>query len=331
MKKIINCITIGDEKGIGLELIFKIWNNYKNRTKTFFILGDYKIINENLLKYQFRFNLKKIDSPEHAEKYFNNFLPIIDLKSKNKKFVSIDSIIKSYELAKNNQISGVITLPINKEKIISINNKFIDHTNFYETIDNTSSNMIFYSKNIIISPLTTHIPINKVSSYINKRFIKNKLILLIKTLENDFKIKKPKIIVSGLNPHAGESGKIGKEEEEIIIPVIKYLKQKNFNVYGPASADSLFTKKNIDKFDCILTMYHDQALIPFKLLNFNNGVNFTSGLSFIRTSPCHGTAYDLVGTNKASESSLLNAILLANKIFLNRNYVKKISRTKFSY
>ena len=124
MKKIINCITIGDEKGIGLELIFKIWNNYKNRTKTFFILGDYKIINENLLKYQFRFNLKKIDSPEHAEKYFNNFLPIIDLKSKNKKFVSIDSIIKSYELAKNNQITGVITLPINKEKIISINNKF---------------------------------------------------------------------------------------------------------------------------------------------------------------------------------------------------------------
>ena len=172
---------------------------------------------------------------------------------------------------------------------------------------------------------------NKIKNFINKKFVEKKINIIIKSLKNDFNINFPKIVVSGLNPHSGENGRIGNEEINILIPIIKKLKKRRILIDGPVSSDSIFTDYNINKYDCIITTYHDQALIPFKILNFNDGVNFTSGLDIIRTSPCHGTAYKMVGKKIANEKSLFKAILLANKIFKNRYNDQKILKSKFSY
>lgn len=179
--------------------------------------------------------------------------------------------------------------------------------------------MIFYSKKIIVSPLTTHIPINNINKKLkNMNFILKKIEKLILTLKNDFSIKNPKIALAGLNPHAGENGIIGYEENKYIIPVINKLKKEKIFIDGPFAADSLFTKKNIKYYDCFLCCYHDQALIPFKILSKFNGINYTGSLDIVRVSPVHGTAYDIVGLNKAKTNSLLYCFKLTKKIIKNR-------------
>ena len=179
--------------------------------------------------------------------------------------------------------------------------------------------MILFHKKIIISPLTTHIKVNKISKIIsNKIYLQNQVLNLIKTLKIDFNIKNPKIVVSGLNPHAGEKGKIGREEIEIISPTIKKLRKKNLNVDGPLSADSMLINKNFKKYDCFVFIFHDQALIPFKYISQFSGVNYTGNLSIIRTSPDHGTAYNLLKSKDISNKSFLNCYKLVNKIYKNR-------------
>ena len=329
MREILNCITIGDEKGVGLELIFKIWKKNKKNTGVFFILGNYYNIFNISKKLNYNLKFKKINKSDEAKKYFYKYLPILHLVSKNKKYNSLDSLSISYKLAKNKLITGIITLPINKNKIISIKKNFIDQTKYFGELNKKESHMILYSKKIIVSPITSHIPIIKIKYYINKKFIEKRINLIINSLKNDFKIDNPKIIISGLNPHSGESGKMGVEEIKVIEPIIKKFKKRKVMIDGPVSSDSVFKNYNINKYDCIITIYHDQALIPFKILNFNNGVNFTSGLDIIRTSPCHGTAYNIAGKNIADEKSLYSAILLANKIYKNRYNDKKIFKPKF--
>ena len=329
MREILNCITIGDEKGVGLELIFKIWKKNKKNTGVFFILGNYYNISNISKKLNYNLKFKKINKSDEAKKYFYKYLPILHLVSKNKKYNSLDSLSISYKLAKNKLITGIITLPINKNKIISIKKNFIDQTKYFGKLNKKESHMILYSKKIIVSPITSHIPIIKIKYYINKKFIEKRINLIINSLKNDFKIDNPKIIISGLNPHSGESGKMGVEEIKVIEPIIKKFKKRKVMIDGPVSSDSVFKNYNINKYDCIITIYHDQALIPFKILNFNDGVNFTSGLDIIRTSPCHGTAYNIAGKNIADEKSLYSAILLANKIYKNRYNDKKIFKPKF--
>lgn len=319
MKKILNCITIGDEKGIGLELIYKIWKNHKKNTKTFFLIGNYSNIKRKLKKYNNSIKLFKINNPSEAKRYFNKYLPVINLNSNLNEKITLDALNIAYKYVKEKLITGIITLPINKNKIISINKNFIDQTDYFGRLDKKESSMILYSNKIIVFPLTTHIPINKIGKYINKSYVRKKIKKLFVSLNKDFNLNNFKIGISGLNPHAGENGKIGVEEKKILTPIIKEFKKKGFMIKGPISPDAIFLNKNLKKFDCIITMYHDQALIPFKILNYDDGVNFTSGLSFIRTSPCHGTAYDIVGKNIGNEKSLLNAIKLANLINKNRN------------
>jgi 4-hydroxythreonine-4-phosphate dehydrogenase len=177
--------------------------------------------------------------------------------------------------------------------------------------------MLFLSEKLNAGLLTIHTPISKVSKLISKERIIKSINILNSTAIRDLGIPNPKIAVLGLNPHAGENGLIGNEEEKIIKPAIKSL-QKKINVTGPFVPDAFWGNKAYKKFDMILGMYHDQVLIPFKLLNFNSGVNFTAGLNLIRTSPDHGTAYDIAGLNKANESSLLQSYEYAIKIFQNR-------------
>ena len=323
MKNILNCITIGDYDGIGIELICKIWKKHKKNTKKFFIIGNYNNINKKIKKYNIKIKTKNIIYPNETIKYFDKYLPILNINSKNNIEGTLDSLKIANKLARQKLVSSIITLPINKEKIISIDKKFIDQTKFFGKNNEENVNMILYSKNIIVCPITSHIELKKVKNYINKKFLIKKIYSIIEALQFNFKIKKMNIAVSGLNPHSGENGKIGKEENQIIKPVIEYFRKNNFKVDGPISGDSIFLKKNIIKYDCIITMYHDQALIPFKLLNFYSGVNFTSGIDIIRTSPCHGTAYDVVGKKIANEKSLYNAIILANKIYKNRKQCQK--------
>ena len=184
--------------------------------------------------------------------------------------------------------------------------------------------MILFHRKLIVSPLTTHIEIKKVSKTIsNKEFLYNQIYNLNKSLIIDFNILKPKIIISGLNPHAGESGEIGIEEKKTIIPIIKKLKNNGINIDGPFSADSILIKKNLNKYNCFVFIYHDQALIPFKFISQFSGVNYTGNLNIIRTSPDHGTAYDLVGSKELSNKSFMNCYKLVNKIYNNRKFNDK--------
>ena len=179
--------------------------------------------------------------------------------------------------------------------------------------------MILYHKKIMVSPLTTHIKVSNISKKISdKRFLFNQLYFLSKNLTIDFNIKKPKLAISGLNPHAGENGYIGDEELKIINPVLHKLKKKGVIIDGPLSADSILLNKNMEKYDCFIFIFHDQALIPFKLISKFSGVNYTGNLDVIRTSPDHGTAYDLIGSKKISNKSFLNAYKLIKKIYKNR-------------
>ena len=323
MKKLI-AVTIGDINGIGIEILLDIW---KTRKYNNFIL----ITNNNILKKYL--NKKKINIKiKIINKYFKKnhligdkkFLNVYNIQAKNNNENTYNSLIKSYELVKLNYCKGVLNLPLNKEKIINnINKKFIGQTELYMKLDKKkNANMMFIFNKIKFISLTTHISLNNVNKNLSKKnYIYQKLILLNKTLINDFKISSPKIIITGINPHAGEMGTIGKEEIKLIAPVIKKLKIKNLFIEGPVSADSIVTKENIKKYDCIIFNYHDQALIPFKILSQNRGINFTSGLNIIRVSPDHGTGYNIVGKKIAKIDSILNCFKFINKIYINRKNI----------
>ena len=249
---------------------------------------------------------------------------IFDINAENNYDNTYNSLLEGYKLNNKKLCQGIITLPLNKS-IISrkVNNNFLGQTEFFEKLNNKKfANMIFYSKKLIVSPLTTHISINNVSDKLKKKnFISNKIKRLISTLKNDFSIKNPKIAIAGLNPHTGENGAIGYEENSYIIPALNKLKKEKIIIDGPYSADSLFIKKNIKHYDCFICCYHDQALIPFKIINEFNGVNYTGSLDIVRVSPNHGTAYDIVGSNMAKTNSLLYCFKLANKIIMNRSKI----------
>ena len=254
-------------------------------------------------------------------KILENKFNIFSFKAKNKNENTINSLKLSYQYTKKYKFKGLLTLPLNKEKIIKNNFKrFTGHTEYLEKIDNAKfSNMIFIKNKIIFTTITTHSKLKKVPIQLSsKDFILNKLKCLLVSLNNDFNIKKPKIIISGLNPHASENGTIGDEEIKYIKPAIKRLKKLNFNITGPVSADSMISKESIKSFDCFVFMYHDQALMPFKYISKNTGVNYTSNLSIIRVSPDHGTANDIVGKNKANVKSILNCFKTIYKISKNR-------------
>ena len=313
-------VTIGDSDGIGIEILFNLWK--KNKIKNFILFTNYKIIENYCKKNKIKVKILNKKTILNIKKLDNKFLYIFDYKVKNKYDNTYKALKYSYKYTKLKIFIGVITLPLNKELIINnINKKFLGQTEFYQKIDKRKkSNMMFIHKDLIFLTLTNHIKIGSVSKKIlNKKNIFEKINILNDTLIKDFKIKKPKIVISGLNPHSGENGRFGNEEILSLIPTIVKLRKKNINIIGPISGDSLITNNNIKKFNCFIFNYHDQALIPFKMLSKYSGINFTGGLSILRVSPDHGTAYDLVGKNVANNSSLLNCFNLITKISKNRN------------
>ena len=310
-------ITIGDIKGVGIKILIDAWINRK--INNFILFTDHKIIKQYLNNKNIKIELNII---KKEKIYIDNKKPnIFSYNSNSKEDNTYKSLKFAYNFCKEKICIGIITLPIRKDLIKNkVNKNFIGHTEYYQKIDNKKySNMILYNKQIIVSPLTTHIEIKKISKFIsNKKFIFNQILNLNNTLKKDFNIRKPKLIISGLNPHAGENGKIGKEELTYILPTIKKLNKKGVLIDGPFSADSILIKNNLMKYNCFIFIYHDQALIPFKYISQFSGVNYTGNLSVIRTSPDHGTAYDLLKSKKFSNKSFMNCYKLVKIIYKNR-------------
>jgi 4-hydroxythreonine-4-phosphate dehydrogenase len=319
--------TCGDINGIGPEIAVKAFSKILLKKNKHLIF----ICPKNIFEFYYKqsksnFKFKYLNENETFLPSVLNIIPLNDVElnlgksTKQSGKTSYESIVKAISLIKNSLADVMVTAPISKEsfKLAGIN--YPGHTELLASSEKKKDFlMLFLSEQINAALLTIHEPIKNVPSLITKEKISKAIKLLDETAKQDLGISSPKIAVLGLNPHAGENGLIGKEEEKIIKPIIKYFKN-NFIVDGPFVPDAFWGSKIYKNYDAILGMYHDQILIPFKLLNFSCGVNFTAGLKTIRTSPDHGTAFDIAGKNKANISSLMQAYYYAIKIFKNRKY-----------
>lgn len=233
---------------------------------------------------------------------------------------AFDALEKATQDLKEGHIDVLVTAPINKKNIQIEGFNFPGHTEYLaEKFEAKDHIMLMVSETLKVGVVTGHIPVTKISENLSTEKIYSKIKILHYTLKKDFAIRKPRIAVLGLNPHAGDDGVLGNEENEIIIPAISEAKNKDILAYGPYAADGFFGSNAFAKFDAVLAMYHDQGLAPFKAIVFDRGVNYTAGLSTIRTSPAHGTAYELAGSNEAKENSFRNALYLALDIAKNRD------------
>lgn len=224
-------------------------------------------------------------------------------------------------------IDVLVTGPINKDNIQSDKFTFPGHTEFLAQRFNSPGHvMLMVSEIMKIGLVTTHLPLSRVAENITKEAILSKIRIISQSLQQDFAVTRPRIAVLALNPHAGDNGLLGKEENEIILPAIVQAKKEGIIALGPYPADGFFGSEDFRKFDAILAMYHDQGLIPFKLASFERGVNYTAGLPYVRTSPAHGTAYSIAGEDKASPDSFRQALYLALDIYKNRKIYQEISK-----
>ncbi len=328
-KKIRVGVSVGDLNGIGMEVILKTFLDKRMMeicTPIVFGSARTSAYHRKLCEIQnFSFNI--IDDIKDVNQKRANLINcwdedvkvVIGEETEGMGKYALLSFKKSIEALKNNYIDVLVTAPINKFTARKFEKDFIGHTEFLEKNFDGNSLMIMVSDQIKIACVTSHIPLSKVSEQLSVEKIKNCIKSMNNTLMQDFAITRPKIAILGINPHAGENGMLGREEGEIITPAIQETAVKhNILCFGPFSSDTFFTRKNIRSFDAVIAMYHDQALMPFKMISFNDGVNYTAGLSIVRTSPVHGTAYDIAGKNIANEQSFRSSIYLACKIIKTR-------------
>ena len=327
-------ISIGDFNGIGLEIALKTFLDKRMLDFcTPIIFGSTKLVTayKKNMNINVPFNgIKQVEKALHGKlNILNLWNEEIEINLGEPTEISGKYAFESLEFATNSLAKGdidvLVTAPINKDNIQSENFKFPGHTEFLESKLEGESLMILMTDNLKIGLITGHIPVSKVSETITSELIKKKVAILYTTLVQDFAISKPKIAVLGLNPHCGDHGVIGNEDDEIIRPTINEIQNEGKLVYGPYAADSFFGAENYKNFDAILAMYHDQGLAPFKTLSFGEGVNYTAGLDKIRTSPDHGTAYELAGKDIASINSFKEAVFSGIKIFKTRKEYKSLT------
>jgi 4-hydroxythreonine-4-phosphate dehydrogenase len=317
-------ITCGDVNGIGPEIVIKTLNKIYSvhKHKIFFICPDNIFDNSSqIIKPEFPY--KKINKEKEildSKKVIILNLPKVEQKygkvTATSGKTAYTSIMKACSLAESKIVDGIVTSPISKEAFKKAKINFPGHTELLANYFNTKNfAMMFVSNKMKAALATIHIPLKQVARKITSNRLKNITDVIIESLQNDFRIANPKIAILGLNPHAGENGNIGKEEINIINNFISYYGK---NVFGSFVPDAYFGNRIYKNFDCTIGMYHDQVLIPFKLLNFNRGVNYTAGLPIVRTSPDHGTAFDIAGKGIAKPGSMIEAFKLAEKIIINR-------------
>ena len=330
-------ISVGDINGVGIEIILKTFKDSRMlEFCTPVLFASNKIISAHKKELNIDIQIHGIDK---ANKSINNKINLVNVWKDNVTvdfgketkdggkyaFLSLQSAVKAL---KNNDIDVLVTAPINKHNIQSDSFDFKGHTEFLEANLEGESLMILMTDEIKIGLVTGHIPVQKIAETITSELLIKKVNLLYNSLIQDFAISKPKIAVLGLNPHCGDNGVIGNEDDEIVRPTLEKIQGEGKLVYGPYSADSFFGSESYKNFDGILAMYHDQGLAPFKTLSFGNGVNFTAGLNKIRTSPDHGTAYEIAGKNVANNNSFKQALYTALDIYKSRKEYNELSQNK---
>lgn len=329
-------ISIGDVNGIGLEIILKTLVDpsiYDYCTPI--VYGTTKVASfyrKTLSLGDFNFNV--INHPDQANLKRANMINCWEEEVKIEPGIANETGGKyaflSLEKATNDLIAGnidaLVTAPINKHTIQNPDFDFPGHTEYIQHKTNSIDSLMFLiGEDLKVGVVTGHVPVSEIANKITKESILSKLEMMRDSLKKDFWVQKPKIAVLGLNPHAGDNGLIGQEELEIITPAIEEAKEKGIFAFGPYSADGFFATGAHLKFDAVLAMYHDQGLIPFKYIEFHNGINFTAGLPVVRTSPDHGTGYDIAGKNQASESSFREAMFSALHIVKRRREIAELT------
>ncbi len=333
-------ISIGDLNGIGGEVALKTLAD--NRILDFctpVIFASTKTISFYLNHFKFKIDFNGINTPSQIIDGKVNVLnvwketPKIEFGQEN---IGIGALaVKSLESAtlalKNKDVDVLLTAPINKHNIQSDTFKFPGHTDYLAQELEGESLMFMVTDNLRVGLITDHVPVKDVASHITAELITKKVNAMHKSLIQDFGIRRPKIAILGINPHTGDNGVIGEEDDTVLRPAIKEIKESGKLVFGPYAADSFFGSDNYKNFDAILATYHDQGLIPFKTLSFGQGVNFTAGLNRVRTSPDHGTAFEIAGKGVADESSFKEALFMAIKIFKNRRQYEGLTENQLKF
>lgn len=335
-ENIILGISIGDMNGIGPEVILKSFEDIRMMELcTPVIFANAKLVAFIKKLVGCTLSLHGIDSLDQIQLGKINVmnvwkegvnLDVGQLDDKVGKY-AIKSFTAATEALKNNEIDVLVTAPINKYNIQSEEFHFPGHTDYLNEQFEGNALMLMVNKNLRVGLLTDHLPLHEVALAITPELIKQKIKTINQSLIQDFNVIKPKIAILGLNPHSGDNGVIGKEEIDTITPTVKELLIEGYIVNGPFSADAFFGSEQYYNYDAIVACYHDQGLIPFKTLSFGEGVNYTAGLEKIRTSPDHGTAYDIAGKGLANNTSFTEAVYAALDIYKNRNAYLKSKET----
>lgn len=328
-------ISVGDINGIGLEVILKTFEDPRMlEFCTPVIFASTKTVSFHRKQLNITINY---NGAESISKIISGKINIINVWKDNPQikfgeetkeggkyaFLSLKAAVKAL---KNDQIDVLVTAPINKHNIQSDDFKFPGHTDYLaKELEGQAIMFMVTESSLKVGLLTDHVAVKEVSEHITPELVEDKATRMYESLIRDFKVRRPKIAVLGLNPHSGDNGLIGDEDENVLKPVMEKLQHSGKLIYGPYAADSFFGTDNHSRFDAVLASYHDQGLIPFKTLSFGKGVNFTAGLSKVRTSPDHGTAYEIAGKGIADHHSFSEAVFMAITIFKNRNEYDSLS------
>lgn len=333
-ENIIVGISIGDLNGIGGEIILKTFEDERFLDFcTPVIFASVKVMAFFKTHFNSQINFNSINSTSQiAHKKVNvlncwNEAVAIEFGKNDLKIgeYAIKSLEAATKALKEDAIHVLVTAPINKQNIQSEDFKFPGHTDYLAQELEGESLMFMITDTLRVGLLTDHVPVKDVSSHITADLINKKINTVYKSLKTDFKIERPKIAVLGINPHTGDNGVIGTEDDAVLRPALKKIKDTGKLVYGPYAADSFFGSNNYKNFDAIIASYHDQGLIPFKTLSFGQGVNYTAGLNKVRTSPDHGTAYEIAGKGIADENSFKEAVFSAIEIYRNRSSYQQLT------
>lgn len=328
-------ITMGEPSGIGAEITLKTWLQSEKNGRPFFVLDSPERLSDISSSLGLDVAIRAITEPSQCADVFTSALPVLPLEClvdanpgkpdpKNAAAV-IESIKRAFEYAKNGQAAAMVTNPLQKEVLYRANFSHPGHTEYLAHLDgpNIVPVMMLASPMLRVVPVTVHVPLIKALETLSKEMIVEKSMITIAAMQRDFNIQRPRLAIAGLNPHAGEGGTLGDDEAITIQPAIDELRKLGTaEIIGPVPPDALFTARARQTYDAAICMYHDQALIPIKALDFDHAVNVTLGLSIVRTSPDHGTALDIAHKGIADPTSLLAAVQMANEIATLRHKVE---------
>ena len=333
-ENIIVGISVGDLNGIGSEVILKTFEDSRMlELCTPVIFANAKTLSFVKKSFTSTVQFHGVDKLDQVlcgkVNVFNLWKEGVDINlGKNDEKIgeyAIKSFVAATKALKDGEVDVLVTAPINKYNIQSEEFKFPGHTDYLDQELEGNALMMMVQDNLRVGLLTDHVPLNEVSSHLTEELIVKKIDTIKKSLIQDFSIVRPKIAVLSLNPHAGDGGVIGKEDDLVLKPVLKKIFEKGTMVFGPFPADGFFGSGQYEKYDAVVATYHDQGLIPFKTLSFGKGVNYTAGLNKVRTSPDHGTAYDIAGKDEADYNSFKEAVYLAIDVFRSRNQYEEIN------